>query len=222
MTRVPDLTSPSAFSPLGGIAARHTDHRLVAHQCAVAHWCATRRWSVCCAAMLPRGEKARGDVMAGTHVILMSACRAPGWHSWIYGIRMVFPVPAPQAWKYSPAALQGRNKCAVDKSFGQWSQLLSVALLQRLFNWRFFFFLTGVFFCVKDNLFYTILNVDKFLRKERPTSPTNDDEPSTSNIVKKPKIVKRQYNEEHILGIFLVWCRSGSETRMRNLQRATF
>ena len=41
--------------------------------------------------------------------------------------------------------------------------------------------------------------MDKFLRKERPTSPTNDDEPSTSSVVKKPKIVKRQYNEEYIL-----------------------
>ena len=85
------------------------------------------------------------------------------------------------------------------------------------------FFLTGVFFCVKDILFYTILNMDKFLRKERPTSPTNDDEPSTSSVVKKPKIVKRQYNDNiFCMGIFLVWWKSGSETKMRNLQRASF
>jgi len=38
----------------------------------------------------------------------------------------------------------------------------------------------------KIDLFYTILNMDKFLRRERSISSTDDDAPSTCSIVKQP------------------------------------
>lgn len=58
-------------------------------------------------------------------------------------------------------------------------------------------------------LFYTVLEMDKFLRKERRTSLINDDEPSKSSVMKKPRILKRQYKTEYI-GYGFSWC--GEET----------
>lgn len=47
--------------------------------------------------------------------------------------------------------------------------------------------------------------MDKFLIRDRSTTSTSDDELSMGSVIKKPKILNRQYNEEYIQYGF-TWC----------------